>query len=90
MNKLPLFLIALACGIMGIAVVVVGTIGLVSAQPQNVMAMPSRQTHGDIFGIYAADILGGPHECGKNIQLNDLKSEECQNRLPYPVIPRPG
>jgi len=56
---------------------------LVSAQPQDVMTMPSRQTHGDILVIYAVDILVGT-ECGKNIQLNDVARDECYNRLPHP------
>ncbi|MPZ08293.1 MAG: hypothetical protein GEU26_18080 [Nitrososphaeraceae archaeon] len=30
----------------------------------------------------AKDILSGVSECGKNIQFNDVKTEECYNRIP--------
>lgn len=48
---------------------------------QDIVTMPSRQTHGDILFIGAVDTLDSG-ECSKNIQLNDLKAEECENRFP--------
>jgi hypothetical protein len=46
---------------------------------QDIVTTPSRQTHGDILFIGATDTLDSG-ECSKNIQLNTLKAEECQDR----------
>lgn len=54
---------------------------LVYAQ-QEVVTVPSSQTHGDILFIGAKDILSGISEYSKNIQFNDVKTEECYNRIP--------
>ena len=48
-------------------------------QSQDIATMPNRQTHGDILFIGTIDTLDSV-ESGKNIQLNSLKVEECQNR----------